>query len=102
MITLHLKVASSLRDTLCESVRESTAASSLDESTAAEIMQSGRLSLQMEEGSTPSDLLNKLGLPTEQRLMIIVDGKMVARTEYGTRELTDGVTVSLNPPIQAG
>lgn len=98
MITLHLKVASSLRDTLCESLGNASA----DSSTIAELRESGSLAIEMETGSTPADLLRALGLPEAQRLMIIVGGKMVTRPEYDTHELLDGAKVSLNPPIQAG
>ncbi len=77
-------------------------AATSDDTTIADIKETGKLTLTMDSGCTPVDLFSKLGLPAEQRLMLIVDGKMVARTEYAKRELTDGVTVSLNPPIQAG
>jgi len=47
-------------------------------------------------------ILDELNVPAEQPLMVILNDTMVARTEYASTLLSDGDTLSLMPPIQAG
>lgn len=49
-----------------------------------------------------SALLNDLGIPEEQRLLVILNGAVVAADFYGSTQLTDTDDLSLMPPIQAG
>ncbi len=62
----------------------------------------GKIEIEVENESTPADVIRLLEIPESQRLMVIVDGEMVTRTELGSKILTDSQTLSLNPPIQAG
>jgi len=48
------------------------------------------------------DVLDKLHVPIEQPLMIILNDAMVARPDYASTILTNGDALSLMPPIQAG
>ena len=84
---------------LAASLREFVAGSNVSD---ADIGDNGRGEIEVQEDCTPADVIAILAIPAEQSLMVIVDGSMVARTEYDTFKLTEGQTVSLNPPIRAG
>ena len=48
------------------------------------------------------DLLDKLKVPDEQPLMVILNDAMVARPDYATTMLSNADALALMPPIQAG
>lgn len=56
----------------------------------------------LEKQTTVQDLLDKLGVPVEQPLMIILNDAMIARSDYAATVLTNGDALALMPPIQAG
>ena len=85
---------------LAAALREYVADANLKSGTA--IGDDGRGDIELQEGSTPADVMAILAIPADQSLMVIVDGSMVARTEYDSFTLTEGQTLSLNPPIRAG
>jgi len=85
-LNINVKVAASLREHL---------------PTDLEVIK-GRLTLDVSESTTPADVIKLLNIPSDQRLMVIVDNAMVPRTEYGTLSLKPEQSISLNPPIQAG
>jgi len=86
VISIQVRVAASLREHL----------------TGIDGAESGRLTLEVPEQTTPAELISQLNIPPEQSLMVIVDNEMVTRPELVERVLLDGQTISLNPPIQAG
>lgn len=53
-------------------------------------------------GLTLASLLENLGVPDEQRLLVILNGAVIAADFYGTTVLTGTDELSLMPPIQAG
>ena len=57
---------------------------------------------ELNQDTTVQDLLDKLKVPAEQPLMIILNDAMVARPDYATTMLTNGDALALMPPIQAG
>ena len=85
-LNIKIKVAAALREHLPGSLE----------------VTKGRLELNVAEGITPADVIKLLNIPSEQRLMVIVDDAMVPRTEYNTLSLKANQSISLNPPIQAG
>jgi len=85
---------------LAAALREYVADANLKHGTA--IGDDGRGEIELQEASTPADVMAILAIPADQSLMVIVDGSMVARTEYDSFKLTEGQTLSLNPPIRAG
>ncbi len=58
--------------------------------------------LELDQETSVQDVLDKLHVPAEQPLMVILNDAMVARTEYATTVLTQGDALSLMPPIKAG
>lgn len=88
---------------LAAALREYAADANLNSGTnSAVIGDDGRGEIELQEGATPADVMAILAIPADQSLMVIVDGSMVARTEYDSFKLTEGQTLSLNPPIRAG
>ena len=85
-MNIKIKVAAALREHLPDNLE----------------VTKGRLELDVAEGVTPADVIELLNIPSEQRLMVIVDDAMVPRTEYNTLSLKANQSISLNPPIQAG
>ena len=62
----------------------------------------GKIEMDVEEGTTPADIIHLLGIPAERRLMVILDGTMVTRPDLNVIKMKESQTLSLNPPIQAG
>ncbi len=62
---------------------------------------SGRASVNIDihDGASIVDILTKLGIPTESRLMTLVDGVHERDLD---RQLEDGCTLSIFPPIAGG
>ncbi len=58
--------------------------------------------LNLDQNTSIQTLLDRLDVPAEQPLMIILNDAMVARPEYESTLLSDGDALSLMPPIQAG
>lgn len=57
---------------------------------------------ELQQDTTVQDLLDRLQVPVEQPLMIILNDAMIARPDYATTVLTNGDALALMPPIQAG
>lgn len=68
----------------------------------ADVAENGRTELELAADTTALDVLKLMNIPENQRLMVIVDDRMIARSELENLTLQDGQTLSLNPPIQAG
>lgn len=58
--------------------------------------------LDFDKETSVQDLLDRLQVPAEQPLMIILNDAMVARPDYVTTVLANGDSLALMPPIQAG
>jgi len=58
--------------------------------------------IDLTESKSVQSILEKLKVPAEQPLMVILNDTMVARTDYANTLLSEGDTLALMPPIQAG
>lgn len=83
---LKVKVAAALREHLPASLE----------------VTKGRLTLEVAEHITPAEVIKLLNIPSDKRLMVIVDDTMVPRSDYDSLSLKPEQSISLNPPIQAG
>ena len=54
------------------------------------------------DGLTLVKLLQELRIPSEQRLLVILNGSVVPAEAYGQTHLGNDDVLSLMPPIQAG
>ncbi len=58
--------------------------------------------INISDSTTVQQVLDQLGVPAEQPLMIILNDAMVARPDYQSTLLSDGDALALMPPIKAG
>ena len=65
-------------------------------------MQTGQISLDITAGTVISDVIAQLGIPSQKRLMVLLDGSLVQPAEYATTRVLPDQLLSLNPPIAAG
>lgn len=52
--------------------------------------------------SSVHDVMRELGIPADQRVLVILNGTMVSRPDLASTLLANGDYLSLMPPIQAG
>jgi sulfur carrier protein ThiS len=52
--------------------------------------------------SSVDDVMRELGIPADQRVLVILNGTMVPRPDLASTLLANGDRLSLMPPIQAG
>ena len=64
----------------------------------------GQGDIELEDGATLMDLIERLEIPDPQIQMVLVDGQQVPRLTGGRveRTLEDGETVSIFPPVSGG
>jgi molybdopterin converting factor small subunit len=64
----------------------------------------GKGDVDLDDGASLADLINRLEIPDPQVQMVLVDGQQVPRTTSGREErvLQDGETVSIFPPVSGG
>ena len=64
----------------------------------------GQGDIELEDGASLADLIERLEIPDPQVQMVLVDGQQVPRTACGRDEriLQDGQTVSIFPPVSGG
>jgi sulfur carrier protein ThiS len=67
-----------------------------------EAKQSNALLLELEEGATILQVIERFGLPLKSCHLVLVDGSFVPPAERGTRMLKDGETLAIWPPIAGG
>jgi molybdopterin converting factor small subunit len=64
----------------------------------------GRGEVELNEGATLADLIERLEIPNPLAQMVLIDGlqEPKSREERASRTLEDGQTVSIFPPIAGG
>jgi len=62
----------------------------------------GTIELEVAEGTTSSDVIDRLGMPGDARYLVILNGHTVPRGERGTRVLHSGDRLVLSPPLIGG
>jgi sulfur carrier protein ThiS len=68
----------------------------------AEARQTNALRLDLDEGSTVQQVIERFGLPQKMCHLVLVDGSFVPPAERATRMLKDGETLAIWPPIAGG
>lgn len=61
-----------------------------------------RQSVDVENGITLSALFEQFGMSGDERLLVILNGDVVKKSQYSGTTLAQGDALSLMPPIQAG
>jgi sulfur carrier protein ThiS len=67
-----------------------------------EARQTNALALELDEGTTIHQVIERFGLPQKSCHLVLVDGNFVPPGERATRPLRDGETLAIWPPIAGG
>lgn len=62
----------------------------------------GRARIEMPSGSSVADLLDRLGVPPERAVLVILNGTVIPPDRRDAHVLAHGDALSLAPPIRAG
>ncbi len=58
--------------------------------------------IEVEEGATPVDVMQQLGMPMDRTYLTGVNGEIITKDNRSTRVLIDGDELSLMPPLKGG
>jgi sulfur carrier protein ThiS len=67
-----------------------------------EARQNNALALDVEEGTTIQQLIERFSLPQKSCHLVLIDGNFVPPAERERRALRDGETLAIWPPIAGG
>lgn len=62
----------------------------------------GGAEVDVAEGATPREVLNRLELPGERSYLILVNDESIPPSEYDSRKLEKGDLLTICPPLQGG
>jgi sulfur carrier protein ThiS len=68
----------------------------------AEAKKDNALALDLEEGTTILQVIERFGLPVKSCHLVLIDGNFVPPAERAARALKDGETLAIWPPIAGG
>jgi len=68
----------------------------------AEAKRTNSLQLDVADGTTPQDLIDRFHLPPAMCKLVLVDGSYVAPEQRATRDLREGETLAIWPPVAGG
>jgi thiamine biosynthesis protein ThiS len=61
-----------------------------------------RASLEVEAGTTASDVMAQLGFPAERTYLVILNGTAIPKAERETRALAEDDELAILPPLKGG
>lgn len=67
-----------------------------------EAKQSNALVLELDEGASVLQVIERFGLPQKMCHLVLVDGSFVPPAERAVRVMKDGETLAIWPPIAGG
>ena len=67
-----------------------------------EARQTNALSLDLENGTTVAQVIDRFGLPKKSCHLVLIDGNFLPPEERGVRRLREGETLAIWPPIAGG
>lgn len=68
----------------------------------AEAKKTNALALELEAETTVQQVIERFGLPQKLCHLVLIDGHFVPPAERATRELRDGETFAIWPPVAGG
>lgn len=68
----------------------------------AEARLTNRLSLDLDEGTTIQQLIERFGLPQQSCHLVLIDGNFIPPTARASRALKEGETLAIWPPVAGG
>lgn len=60
------------------------------------------LALELPEGTTVQQVVERFGLPAKLVHLVLVDGRFIPKEERAARTLVDGETLAIWPPVAGG
>lgn len=67
-----------------------------------EAKRTNAMSLELDAGSTPQHLIERFALPQKLCHLVLIDGHFIPPAERATRQLRDGETLAIWPPVAGG
>jgi sulfur carrier protein ThiS len=67
-----------------------------------EAKRNNALSIDLKDGTTILQVIERFGVPLKSCHLVLVDGHFVPPADRGTRALNDGETLAIWPPIAGG
>lgn len=64
--------------------------------------ENGRTVVELRDGATVAGMIGQLGIPEEERLLVIVNDETVPADQRETHKLADDDRVSIVPPLKGG
>lgn len=61
-----------------------------------------RGTLEVEPGTTPRDVMEKLGFPAERTYLVILNGTAIPKAERESRALAEDDELAILPPLKGG
>ncbi|MDX1576812.1 MAG: MoaD/ThiS family protein [Kiloniellales bacterium] len=61
-----------------------------------------RASLDIEAGTTPRDVMARLGFPAERTYLVTLNGTAIPKAERETRALAEDDELAILPPLKGG
>jgi sulfur carrier protein ThiS len=58
--------------------------------------------MELDEGSTPADVLRAMDLPADGSYLIVHNGESVPKSERASRRLAEGDMLAVMPPLRGG
>lgn len=95
-----LNTLNSTTENATQSVALSIGSALLDQVNPAFRAESQHLSI--EADTTVAQVLERIGFPSEQSLLIVLNDTLVTRPAISTQQLTHGDSLAFMPPIHAG
>jgi len=75
---------------------------SLQDCLPVEAKAKNALALDLPDGTTVEQVIERFGLPRKSCHLVLIDGHFVPPAERASRSLTDGNTLAIWPPIAGG
>ena len=74
----------------------------LSEHLAPEARKTNRQNLEVPEGTTVMDMIERFSLPLQSCHLVLVDGVFIAPEQRKTRALREGEVLAIWPPVAGG
>lgn len=75
---------------------------SLQDYLPAEAKMTNALTLELDEGTTVQDVIERFALPQKSCKLVLIDGNFVPPESRAARALRDGETLAIWPPVAGG
>jgi molybdopterin synthase sulfur carrier subunit len=68
----------------------------------AEAKKTNALSLELDEGTTVAQIIERFSLPLKLCHLVLIDGRFIPPADRATRVLQEGDTLAIWPPVAGG